>query len=70
MECLKILIDYVVIALLICLSFRATAIAVARWLVMPIYLITDNIDIDTGYEHELTKPEVDNTGLAGCPFRF
>ncbi|HMK60290.1 MAG TPA: transporter [Dissulfurispiraceae bacterium] len=35
-----------------------------------VYSITDNIDIDAGYKYGLTKPEVDNTVLAGITFRF
>ncbi len=70
MEWLKILVDYGVVGLLICLSFASTAIAVERWLVMLIYSITENIDVDAGYERGLTKPEVNNTGLAGLIFRF
>jgi hypothetical protein len=35
-----------------------------------VYSITENIDIDAGYKHGLTKPEVDNTVLAGMTFRF
>jgi len=35
-----------------------------------VYSITENIDIDAGYKYGLTKPEVDNTFLAGMTFRF
>jgi len=35
-----------------------------------VYSITDDIDIDAGYKYGLTKPEVDNTVLAGMTFRF
>ena len=35
-----------------------------------VYSITENIDIDAGYKHGLTKPEVDNNVLAGMTFRF
>lgn len=70
MECLTIPIDCVVIAALIRLSFASAAVAVARWLVTLIYSITENTDIDTGYDRGLTDPKVNITGLAGFTFRF
>jgi len=35
-----------------------------------VYSISENIDVDAGYKYGLTKPEVDNTVLAGITFRF
>jgi hypothetical protein len=35
-----------------------------------IYSITDNFDIDAGYKHGLTNPEMDNAFLAGITLRF
>jgi len=54
MEWLKILVDYGVIGLLICLSFVSTAIAVERWLVMRRARIDDFTGIKE-LELELTK---------------
>jgi len=51
---LKILVDYGVIGLLICLSFVSTAIAVERWLVMRRARIDDFTGIKE-LELELTK---------------
>jgi len=54
MEWLKILVDYGVIGLLICLSFISTAIAVERWLVMRRARIDDFTGIKE-LELELTR---------------
>lgn len=54
MEWLKILVDYGVIGLLICLSFVSTAIAVERWLVMRRARIDDFTGIKE-LELELTR---------------
>lgn len=35
-----------------------------------IYSITEDIDMDAGYKYGLTKPEADNTILAGMTFKF